>query len=69
MQSLPVAFGVDTYADHHPIPTTPCNRPPLTFCCLWGRAKWICVGSIDATQLGVALYLYAIGTQQPPPRP
>jgi chlorophyll synthase len=36
MQSLPVAFGVDT-------------------------AKWICVGSIDATQLGVALYLYAIG--------
>jgi len=25
------------------------------------KAKWICVGSIDATQLGVALYLYAIG--------
>jgi len=24
-------------------------------------AKWICVGSIDATQLGVAAYLYAIG--------
>jgi chlorophyll synthase len=36
MNSLPVAFGVDT-------------------------AKWICVGSIDATQLGVAAYLYAIG--------
>ena len=36
MNSLPVAFGIDT-------------------------AKWICVGSIDATQLGVAAYLYAIG--------
>jgi chlorophyll synthase len=32
LQSLPVAFGVDT-------------------------AKWICVGTIDATQLGVAAYL------------
>lgn len=32
LQSLPVAFGVDT-------------------------AKWICVASIDATQLGVAGYL------------
>jgi len=36
MQSLPVAFGVDT-------------------------AKWICVASIDVTQLAVAAYLYAIG--------
>jgi len=36
MQSLPVAFGVDT-------------------------AKWICVGAIDITQLGVAAYLYSIG--------
>jgi len=36
MNSLPVAFGVDT-------------------------AKWICVGSIDATQLAVAAYLYIIG--------
>jgi hypothetical protein len=36
MNSLPVAFGVDT-------------------------AKWICVASIDVTQLGVAAYLYAIG--------
>jgi len=36
MNSLPVAFGVDT-------------------------AKWICVGSIDLTQLGVAAYLYSIG--------
>ena len=34
LQSLPVAFGVDT-------------------------AKWICVASIDATQLGVAGYLAA----------
>jgi len=33
LQSLPVAFGVDT-------------------------AKWICVGTIDVTQLGVAAYLY-----------
>jgi 4-hydroxybenzoate polyprenyltransferase len=32
LQSLPVAFGVDT-------------------------AKWICVGTIDVTQLGVAAYL------------
>ena len=36
MNSLPVAFGVDT-------------------------AKYICVASIDLTQLGVAAYLYAIG--------
>lgn len=36
MNSLPVAFGVDT-------------------------AKWICVASIDITQIGVAAYLYAIG--------
>jgi len=36
LQSLPVAFGVDT-------------------------AKWICAGSIDITQLGVAAYLYSIG--------
>merc|ERR1712118_643991 len=36
LQSLPVAFGVDT-------------------------AKWICAGSIDVTQLGVAAYLYSIG--------
>lgn len=36
MNSLPVAFGVDT-------------------------AKWICVASIDATQLGVAAYLWSIG--------
>ena len=36
MNSLPVAFGVDT-------------------------AKWICVASIDVTQLGVAAYLLAIG--------
>jgi 4-hydroxybenzoate polyprenyltransferase len=34
LQSLPVAFGVDT-------------------------AKWICVSTIDVTQLGVAAYLYA----------
>ena len=33
LQSLPVAFGIDT-------------------------AKWICVGSIDVTQLCVAAYLY-----------
>ena len=38
LQSLPVAFGVDT-------------------------AKWICVASIDVTQLGVAAYL-ALGLQQ-----
>merc|ERR1712146_427587 len=36
LQSLPVAFGVDT-------------------------AKWLCAGSIDITQLGVAAYLYSIG--------
>lgn len=36
MNSLPVAFGIDT-------------------------AKWICVASIDVTQLGVAAYLYSIG--------
>lgn len=36
MNSLPVAFGVDT-------------------------AKWLCVGAIDLTQLGVAAYLYSIG--------
>jgi len=36
MNSLPVAFGVDT-------------------------AKWICVASIDLTQLAVAAYLFAIG--------
>eukprot|EP00306_Pavlova_sp_CCMP459_P007396 CAMPEP_0185166110 /NCGR_PEP_ID=MMETSP1139-20130426/12012_1 /TAXON_ID=298111 /ORGANISM="Pavlova sp., Strain CCMP459" /LENGTH=413 /DNA_ID=CAMNT_0027731543 /DNA_START=30 /DNA_END=1272 /DNA_ORIENTATION=+ len=36
MNSLPVAFGIDT-------------------------AKWICVGAIDLTQLGVATYLYSIG--------
>mmetsp|Transcript_22 Transcript_22/g.65 ORF Transcript_22/g.65 Transcript_22/m.65 type:complete len:388 (-) Transcript_22:245-1408(-) len=36
MNSLPVAFGIDT-------------------------AKYICVASIDLTQLGVAAYLYAIG--------
>jgi chlorophyll/bacteriochlorophyll a synthase len=36
LQSLPVAFGVDT-------------------------AKWICVASIDATQLGIAAWLYSIG--------
>ena len=36
MNSLPVAFGIDT-------------------------AKWICVASIDVTQLGVAAYLWAIG--------
>ena len=29
------------------------------------KAKWICVGTIDLTQLGVAAYLYAIGA--PPP--
>ena len=40
MQSLPVAFGVDT-------------------------AKYICVGTIDATQLGVAAYLYSIGEVWP----
>ncbi|WIA44032.1 hypothetical protein OEZ86_010403 [Tetradesmus obliquus] len=34
LQSLPVAFGVET-------------------------AKWICVSTIDVTQLGVAAYLYA----------
>lgn len=34
LQSLPVAFGVDT-------------------------AKWICVSTIDVTQLGVAAYLFA----------
>lgn len=39
LQSLPVAFGVDT-------------------------AKWICVASIDATQLGVAAYL-AFGLNEP----
>jgi chlorophyll/bacteriochlorophyll a synthase len=33
LQSLPVAFGVDT-------------------------AKWICVGTIDVTQLAVAAYLW-----------
>ncbi len=38
LQSLPVAFGVDT-------------------------AKWICVSTIDVTQLGVAAYL-AFGLQQ-----
>ncbi|KAH9569161.1 hypothetical protein CY35_03G117600 [Sphagnum magellanicum] len=36
LQSLPVAFGIDT-------------------------AKWICVGSIDVTQLSVAAYLFATG--------
>uniref|UniRef100_A0A7S2R4N2 Chlorophyll synthase n=1 Tax=Rhizochromulina marina TaxID=1034831 RepID=A0A7S2R4N2_9STRA len=36
MNSLPVAFGVDT-------------------------AKYICVGTIDVTQLGVAAYLFSIG--------
>ncbi|KAL3680904.1 hypothetical protein R1sor_023860 [Riccia sorocarpa] len=36
LQSLPVAFGVDT-------------------------AKWICAGTIDFTQLGVAAYLFAQG--------
>ncbi|KAL2632197.1 hypothetical protein R1flu_016883 [Riccia fluitans] len=36
LQSLPVAFGVDT-------------------------AKWICAGTIDVTQLGVAAYLFAQG--------
>jgi chlorophyll synthase len=36
MNSLPVAFGIDT-------------------------AKWICVASIDLTQLGVAAYLWSIG--------
>lgn len=25
------------------------------------KAKWICVGSIDATQLGIAAWLYSIG--------
>lgn len=39
MNSLPVAFGVDT-------------------------AKYICVGTIDVTQLGVAAYLYSIGEVQ-----
>mmetsp|Transcript_44904 Transcript_44904/g.101367 ORF Transcript_44904/g.101367 Transcript_44904/m.101367 type:complete len:401 (+) Transcript_44904:76-1278(+) len=39
MQSLPVAFGVDT-------------------------AKYICVGTIDVTQLGVAAYLFSIGELQ-----
>ncbi len=39
LQSLPVAFGVDT-------------------------AKWICVGTIDVTQLGVAAYLWQ-GLHQP----
>ncbi|EFN57184.1 hypothetical protein CHLNCDRAFT_34863 [Chlorella variabilis] len=39
LQSLPVAFGVDT-------------------------AKWICVGSIDVTQLAVAAYL-AFGLDEP----
>ncbi|XP_024545677.1 chlorophyll synthase, chloroplastic [Selaginella moellendorffii] len=36
LQSLPVAFGIDT-------------------------AKWICIGSIDLTQLSVAGYLFATG--------
>ena len=36
LQSLPVAFGLDT-------------------------AKYLCVGSIDLTQLGIAAYLYSIG--------
>jgi chlorophyll synthase len=36
LQSLPVAFGIDT-------------------------AKWICVGSIDVTQLSVAAYLFSTG--------
>jgi chlorophyll synthase len=39
LQSLPVAFGVDT-------------------------AKYICVGTIDITQLGVAAYLW-LGLNQP----
>eukprot|EP00890_Picochlorum_soloecismus_P001247 jgi/Picsp_1/2122/NSC_05587-R1_chlorophyll synthetase len=39
LQSLPVAFGVDT-------------------------AKWICVSSIDITQLGIAAYL-AFGLEEP----
>lgn len=39
LQSLPVAFGVDT-------------------------AKWICVSTIDATQLGIAAYL-AFGLNEP----
>ncbi|KAI3434883.1 hypothetical protein D9Q98_002937 [Chlorella vulgaris] len=39
LQSLPVAFGVDT-------------------------AKWICVASIDVTQLGIAAYL-AFGLEEP----
>ena len=39
LQSLPVAFGVDT-------------------------AKWICVSSIDITQLGIAAYL-AFGLKEP----
>eukprot|EP00271_Cylindrocystis_brebissonii_P020292 TRINITY_DN6661_c0_g1_i1.p1 TRINITY_DN6661_c0_g1~~TRINITY_DN6661_c0_g1_i1.p1 ORF type:complete len:402 (-),score=46.25 TRINITY_DN6661_c0_g1_i1:391-1596(-) len=38
LQSLPVAFGVDT-------------------------AKWICVSSIDVTQLSVAAYLLATGSE------
>lgn len=25
------------------------------------KAKWICVGSIDATQLGIAAWLFSIG--------
>lgn len=38
LQSLPVAFGIDT-------------------------AKWICIGTIDVTQLAVAAYLYSIGEE------
>merc|ERR1712146_648330 len=38
LQSLPVAFGVDT-------------------------AKWICVGTIDLTQIAVASYLLATNDQ------
>jgi chlorophyll synthase len=30
------------------------------------KAKWLCVGTIDVTQLGVAAYLYAIGPPPPP---
>ena len=33
------------------------------------KAKWLCVGTIDVTQLGVAAYLYAIGPPPPPPPP
>jgi chlorophyll synthase len=78
LQSLPVAFGVDTGGCVHLLlassrfkgvcatalaratsPTAAAAAAAAAAATPTTAAKWICVSTIDVTQLGVAAYLYA----------